>query len=304
MRHSILVLSIVLTAALMPPYSYGAAAPVFGVEAEAFEFPGGWTVSRGNSAHSGSMYLSAGAGAHWPAVTAIDIPESGSYTLWVRAAASREAGRFTVSVGGKPSAKPFGASGGAEWSWQKGDSFALPAGAALLAIYDSEDTHEGRADALLLSRDPAFTPDGKIGAGRMVRVKPAALDLAPEDNSVSMSPVMDGDPDTALATLANEHVRVSFIRATRKGKASARPVVEVKVPGGWLKAPIDASAESYQILTAPGDTAIRFPQGTSSRAGRAAGQGSSPPAREEPRCKPAAMAAGSCGTPEWARSAS
>src|SRR5580658_6606786 len=83
-----------------------------GIECEQFQFPGDWKISSGLASHSGAGFLAAGEGAALPAVTAVEIPKSGQYTLWVRSIdfpADRPGTRnFQVSVGGKADFKPFG----------------------------------------------------------------------------------------------------------------------------------------------------------------------------------------------------
>ena len=64
-----------------------------------------------------------------------------------------------------------------------------------------------------------------------------------------ISPVSDREDKAALGKIENEHVRVMFLPATRAGKVTARPVVSVKTCSGWTVAPLDPSAESYQILS-------------------------------------------------------
>lgn len=63
-----------------------------------------------------------------------------------------------------------------------------------------------------------------------------------------------------LAKLENEHVQVSFVEAKRGGKASARPVVRVRQGDDWIEAPLDASAESYQVVTAPENVSFGIPE--------------------------------------------
>lgn len=71
----------------------------------------------------------------------------------------------------------------------------------------------------------------------------------------SISPISK-QRSKATAKLENEQVRISFVACKRKGKKSVAPVFEVKTPSGWYKTPVDASAESYQVLM--GDTSAKM----------------------------------------------
>ncbi|MBM3851950.1 MAG: hypothetical protein FJ399_02205, partial [Verrucomicrobia bacterium] len=68
--------------------------------------------------------------------------------------------------------------------------------------------------------------------------------------AVTLSPVADRPAAKVLAGIENEHLKISFVAATRGGQASARPVVQVRTATGWVVAPLDPSAESYQVLSA------------------------------------------------------
>jgi hypothetical protein len=68
---------------------------------------------------------------------------------------------------------------------------------------------------------------------------------------VPISPAEEIAGASVLAKLRNEHVEVSFVEAKRGELASARPVVRVRQGDAWIDAPLDASAESYQVVFAP-----------------------------------------------------
>jgi hypothetical protein len=76
---------------------------------------------------------------------------------------------------------------------------------------------------------------------------------------VPMSPVVEVAAAGVLAKLENEHVQVFYVEAKRGGRASARPVVRVRRNDEWVEAPLDASAESYQVVTAPGNVTFGMP---------------------------------------------
>lgn len=78
--------------------------------------------------------------------------------------------------------------------------------------------------------------------------KQAAVKNGTEEAVVKISPVKEKIAATLLAKVENEFIRVSFASAIRAGKRSARPQIEINTPKGWIKAPINPSAESYQVL--------------------------------------------------------
>ena len=70
-------------------------------------------------------------------------------------------------------------------------------------------------------------------------------------SAVTVSPVADGADTNDLASIENEYLKLSFVAATRGGQPSARPVVKIRADSGWAETPLDPSAESYQVLSAP-----------------------------------------------------
>lgn len=134
-------------------------------EAEAFAHRGGWVVDPQFMDTMGSPYLLAhGLGEPVAdASTTIDVPAPGNYRVWVRTKdwvaqwdAPGTPGRFQVLVNGRVLETTFGTEGAA-WHWQDGGLVALPRGEVTLTLHDLTG-FEGRCDAILFSRDPAFTP--------------------------------------------------------------------------------------------------------------------------------------------------
>jgi hypothetical protein len=68
-------------------------------------------------------------------------------------------------------------------------------------------------------------------------------------SAVRVSPLVDQPGGKVLGSIENESIRLSFVPASRGGQASARPLVQVRTASGWVDAPVDAAAESYQVLS-------------------------------------------------------
>jgi hypothetical protein len=138
------------------------------VEAESFVVRGGWVVDPQFMDTMGSPYLLAhGLGRPVEdAATEAAIPASCTYHVWVRTKdwvapwkAPGTPGRFQVLFNGRALTATFGTEG-AEWHWQDGGQVELPAGKVPVALHDLTG-FEGRCDAILLARDPKFTPPNR-----------------------------------------------------------------------------------------------------------------------------------------------
>ena len=135
------------------------------VEAESLASQGGWKLDTSFTNIVGSPYLLAhGLGKPVPDATGtVRIPAAGEYRVWVRTKdwvahwnAPGTPGRFQLIVNGQPVAAEFGTKG-AEWNWQEGGKVTLAAGDVKLALHDLTG-FAGRADAILFSKDAAYTP--------------------------------------------------------------------------------------------------------------------------------------------------
>jgi hypothetical protein len=157
-----------LLAALALPLSLSAQQIL--VEAEAFGDHGGWQLDTQFIETMGSPYLLAhGLGKPVAdAVTEVAFPEAGDYRVWVRTKnwvekfadtvdASAAPGRFRLQVDGKALPHEFGKVG-AQWHWEDGGTVSIGAATAKLALVDLTGFN-GRCDAILFSKDPAFEPD-------------------------------------------------------------------------------------------------------------------------------------------------
>ena len=135
------------------------------VEAESLASHGGWKLDTSFTNIVGSPYLLAH-GLGKPVADAagtIRIASAGEYRVWVRTKdwvahwnAPGTPGRFQLIVNGQPVATEFGTKG-AEWHWQEGGKVTLAAGDVKIALHDLTG-FAGRADAILFSKDAAFTP--------------------------------------------------------------------------------------------------------------------------------------------------
>ncbi|MBS1872077.1 MAG: FAD-dependent oxidoreductase [Acidobacteria bacterium] len=173
--------------ALLIMSAFAVAAPsTLLIEAESFEYTGGWVIDQQFADQMGSAFLLAhGMGAPvGDAHTAVTIPESGAYRVWVRTRdwvaqwnAPGAPGRFQVLANGKPLAPTFGTEG-AKWHWQDGGTIRLAKGKLELTLHDLTG-FEGRCDAVLLTTDTNLKPPDQGPVLMAFRRKTLGLAPAP-----------------------------------------------------------------------------------------------------------------------------
>src|SRR5206468_451972 len=148
------------------------------------------------------------------AATAISVPKAGKYRLWVRSLdfpRDRPGTRtFHVAVAGKPSPETFGQSGQADWAWERGGEFDLPAGPVLVTL--EHPAPFARCQAVLLTDDLKFTPTLPLGRAQHPRVTPLDLPISDQAHVLPPDPVTDVAATTD-ARIENEFLRVEFTPA-------------------------------------------------------------------------------------------
>jgi hypothetical protein len=266
--HFALFLSLVLGAepatAADKPAEVAAVVAVMGID---FQFPGDWEVQ--TDPQQRVLFAAPDSGT-LPAVTGVEIPRASRYRLWVRAKDypnDRPGTRnFTVRVGGQRATKRFGTSGKAGFTWEDGGMFDLPAGPLLLCL--EEGRPFARCQGLLLSNDPTFVPEQFVGPGGIAATRAVALTVRPAATqgpaetesaaSPSTSPAFKVTSQQPMASLANEHLRLDFLPAERRGKPSIAVRSQVHADGKWIDAGADSAAEGYCAVVAGAATKLRY----------------------------------------------
>jgi len=144
------------------------------IEAEDFDEYGGWWMDTQFVPEMGSPYLLA-AGLHKKvenAKTTIEVPEAGSYRMWVRTknwlSGGYAPGTFSVLVNGQKSENTFGDYDQRRWVWEEGGVFNL-SGSTTIELEDLTGYY-GRCDVIILTKDMDFIPfreqDDYIGMRR------------------------------------------------------------------------------------------------------------------------------------------
>ncbi|MDE7407752.1 MAG: FAD-dependent oxidoreductase, partial [Muribaculaceae bacterium] len=188
----------------------GAAAADLWVETESFADKGGWVVDQQFMDQMGSTYLMAhGMGKPVAdAVTMVEIPETGVYTVYVRTynwtspwSKGDGPGKFKVRVGKKQLPVQLGATG-SKWEWQKAGQIKLTAGSRELALHDLTGFN-GRCDAIYMTTEGDVSlPDGGDALETMRR-KALGLDVkVPEVHNYDMVIVGGGIAGMCAAVAA------------------------------------------------------------------------------------------------------
>lgn len=136
------------------------------IEAESFNDLGGWVLDAQFLDVMGSPYLLAhGLGKPVEnAATEIKLPESGTYTVWVRTTdwvPKWSPGRFKVVVDGRELRPVFG-KGEKDWTWHCGGTIDVKKTTMRVELHDLTG-FDGRCDAILFTTDQAFVPPNEPG---------------------------------------------------------------------------------------------------------------------------------------------
>lgn len=167
---------------------YGASMSAVGVwvETENFKNKGGWVVDQQFMDLMGSSYLMAhGMGVPVSdATTEVQIPEQGTYHLYVRTfnwtspwTQAEGPGKFQLKVNGKKLSSVLGTKG-QQWMWQYAGKAQLKQGEAQLSLTDLTGFN-GRCDAIYLTTEKGDVPPTDLAALETFRRKKMNLPDAP-----------------------------------------------------------------------------------------------------------------------------
>jgi hypothetical protein len=189
------------------------------VEAESLASHGGWKLDTAFTNIVGSPYLLAH-GLGRPVADAqgtITVAEAGEYRVWARTKdwvahwnAPGTPGRFQLAINSQLLPTELGTEG-AEWHWQLAGKVTLPAGQAKLALHDLTG-FEGRVDAILLSKDPTFTPPegAALTAFRQQQLNPQGPEVVGDFDLVVVGGGYGGLG--AALSAARQSLKVAFIQ--------------------------------------------------------------------------------------------
>jgi len=226
-------------------------------EAEQFDDIGGWSNDSQHVDIMGSPYLLA-TGLGKPvddAVTTIDVPQTGIYTLWIRCRdwlPTHSPGQFQVLVNGKASPVIFGRADDDRWQWIHGGDFDLEAGDAELRLHDTTGWW-GRCDAVVLAHQ-GFTPADDAEGLAAQRLKHAGVSPEISDMGSYDLVVAGAGPAGMGAAIAaaRNGIKVALIQDRPVVGGNASSEIEIP-PMGWIGNPPDRT-------NVTGITAELFPE--------------------------------------------
>ncbi len=230
------------------------------VEAEDFQFKGGWGEKGDPFLASGGKYLSvigetSGVRAQ-DAFTVVDVEQAGTYAVWARGrdypTAQPGTRLFRVAVNDKALETVLGCHGQEGFRWERAGQVQLAAGETMLALRD-ENTNYARVDAVLLTSDTEMNPNAISleGFGKYL-VKPKTMAVQSPPAVASRIQTLPAKY-TELACAENGRIRTRFLEAD--GKIYIK--TEYRKGDAWLSPDPQRADHTLGLLFSP-DPQITF----------------------------------------------
>jgi hypothetical protein len=223
----------------------------FLLEAEDFQFKGGWiTEQEGGKGYLNNQLLRvlSGKTPAVDAVTVISVKQAGSYAVWIRSADfpdNRPGTRLFRLQVNEQSLEEAGKHGKAGFYWEKVGQVVLQAGNAVLRLQDSRGNF-GRCDAILFSQAEGFDPNTQTVQSLVaLRVKPVPQ-KATQVKYPALSQAAVDPKAAATASITNEQVRLRFVSVNTTG-AEKRLATKtaIRQKGRWID--MDEQREDHRI---------------------------------------------------------
>lgn len=210
------------------------------VEAESFQFKGGWQTEKADGHTILRVYSGKVAAAD--ALTVIRIHKAGTYSVWVRSPdypTNKPGTRlFKVYVNEKAMEKESGQHGKDGYYWEKAGTAALESGENVLRLKDTRHNF-GRCDAILLTNTDADPNNRALQPAKAAIVKMnATATTLPVSNDLS---VQKDAP--VIAAITNKKMRLQFVETDDKKIVA---VTAIRKNNEWVT--LDAAHEANRIF--------------------------------------------------------
>jgi hypothetical protein len=205
------------------------------VEAESFQFKGGWNTERyGNCLGNDMLRVQGGKTGAADAVTVVEIKQAGSYTVWVRVAdypKDKPGTRLMQLIVDDHALPEVGKHGKEDFYWEKAGSVELNARKVLLRLKDTRKNY-ARCDAVLLTAENMDPNEKPLTELARYRTKPVSMASQSAGNVSVSPPLMLATDASVVAEISNASLRMRFVKGGLNNKSLAAKT-ELKVEGEW-----------------------------------------------------------------------
>lgn len=224
------------------------------VLASDFQYPGSWLLQSKNGSLAARILR--GSEGEKSALTAVSLPEGGTYSVWVRSVDfpdDRPGERhYAVALNGTALPREGGKHGRRDWAWERLGTVVLPAGDTAIELRNTSRSFS-RCDAVLLTRKAAFDPE-TLAKTELLKLRRMPLKLAFVDGAKSGGPraqaTVQEAPRSEVKTVGVIEARSLRMRFEQAG-TTVRRSTELRLPGAaenWVAIPSSGEAETLSVL--------------------------------------------------------
>lgn len=260
--------------------SLEAAARTLVLRMEELEMPGGWELQTDSGMNRGARRFLIAPSAtteQAPAVGALALPHAGRWRVWVRSrdfAHIRPGTRyFSLRLGTQRLERRFGTHGqeGQDgWAWEDGGTIDVATPGPLLVVLGETARHTARCEALVLTDNLSYTPEGPTWLLQKEAATTVPLQLSGASQQQFSPAPLRGISPQPQATLENEYLRLTFHAGTVEPSAPASAILQPD-PKNHAKAPtvVKRTEVGMRVATRPGREAAWAPCTALEQAGTA-----------------------------------
>jgi hypothetical protein len=222
------------------------------LEAEDFQFKGGWQVEKVPGAAVSNhtiLRVFSGKVKAPDALTVIGVKTAGTFAVWVRTPdyPAHEPGTrlFQVAVNGQPLEKESGQHGKEGYYWEKAGTAVLDAGENVISLQDTKSNF-GRCDAILLMAANIDPNEKPLTAWQPFKIAPLTVTYIPAANAgIPARAVKMASHARVIAAVSNAQLRLQFVH-TDGGVVA---VNSVSKDNRWGDLPANGEANRIFLLS-------------------------------------------------------
>lgn len=227
------------------------------IEAEDFQFPAGWTITKEGGADVSGKAALLGSNAKETtadALTVIDIKTKGNYLVWTRSRDYTQNNpgtrRYLLYVNEQPMTKESGMHMNEGYQWEKVGVADLDVGENVLRLKNTK-LNFARCDAVFLTTDEGFDPNKMSSSLGTYILKPVQVKVNAAVLNVE-APFSFLRKEKSLGTLQNNKIKISFEEAIdgKSGKTRIVATTQILQDKGWMGINDKVEANRIFLLSA------------------------------------------------------
>lgn len=231
------------------------------LEAEDFEYKGGWKFERDNgTSGKGMLMVTVGSGRAADALTVISTAKEGVFEVWTRTRDYKfqsPGTRLSCVIINEQQLAEQGKHGNDGYYWERVGRATLLKGENVIRLRDTKMNY-ARVDAIFFTPDSSFNPNAQPVSNLLsFLIKPSGIKLMGGNEFNKFTPFVIPNDYKEVNSISNGNVRFRVLKSAKDDTSRIITKIEVNSGGNWIS--LDSRMEDCRIFLITADnTSISY----------------------------------------------